>query len=219
MKCARPECLAEVECRGRGRPALFCSIDCRRAAYAEKSRANLRNSRANKKSRGECSQCPSLVVPGKTRCVKHDEQHRAEYDENPERHSAAMKRNYQENKEERKAASRKRYSENKETIRVKQNAYNKTPAGREADRLHHLRRRALKEGASGTCNKTQLRSRIDVFGGRCWVPGCGKTYEEIDHVIPLSKGGTNWPVNLRPICKKHNCQKHDKNWRDFLKEI
>ena len=54
----------------------------------------------------------------------------------------------------------------------------------------------------GSCSLLQLWWRIKYYDYLCWI--CGKDYEEIDHVIPVSKGGTNWPANLRPICKKCN---------------
>ena len=43
---------------------------------------------------------------------------------------------------------------------------------------------------------------------------CGKTADEvkldIDHIIPLSKGGSNTNDNLITSCEKCNCQKHTK---------
>ncbi len=62
--------------------------DARRSAnwYAENKggldpvrlRKNLRNCRAAKKARGECSQCPNPAVPDKTRCASHAAKHSAD---------------------------------------------------------------------------------------------------------------------------------------------
>ena len=68
--------------------------------------------------------------------------------------------------------------------------------------------RARKEEAPGTATEEQIRVRMDFYGRRCWI--CGKPFQAIDHVIPLSKGGTNWPANLRPICKRCNSRKRDR---------
>lgn len=89
----------------------------------------------------------------------------------------------------------------------------------DAARLQFHRRRALKNGAIGTCTADQLSARIALYGELCWVPGCGKRYEAIDHVIALSKGGTNWPANLRPICVKHNSQKGTKSPVVFINAL
>ena len=80
-------------------------------------------------------------------------------------------------------------------------------------RVHRLRRRALENDAPGTCTADQLRARLTLFGWTCWM--CRAPYEAIDHVIPLSKGGTNWPANLRPACKSCNNRKGAKDWRLF----
>jgi 5-methylcytosine-specific restriction endonuclease McrA len=38
-------------------------------------------------------------------------------------------------------------------------------------------------------------------------------YDEltVDHVIPLSVGGTNWLKNLQPLCSSCNSSKHTKH--------
>lgn len=64
---------------------------------------------------------------------------------------------------------------------------------------------ARKFNAQGYCTKEQLRWRWEYYGNRCWI--CNSEATETDHVIPLSKGGTNWPANLRPICKPCNVRK------------
>ena len=74
-----------------------------------------------------------------------------------------------------------------------------------------------KRNATGTCTEAQLQARIDFYGRRCYLCGCDwdalpKQDQTIDHVIPISKGGTNWPVNLRPACRTCNTQKRDKSF-------
>lgn len=75
--------------------------------------------------------------------------------------------------------------------------------------LKEMRRRAMKRKAPGHCTLEQLQGRIAVFGGKCWLrlEGCTLVATTIDHVIPLSRGGTNWPSNLRPACKHCNSSK------------
>lgn len=81
------------------------------------------------------------------------------------------------------------------------------------------RRRARKLEAGGQATKMQIRARIDYYGGYCAYclqEGKQVPYEHVDHVIPLSKGGSNWPANLRPACAHHNQSKGNKHpsvWR------
>jgi 5-methylcytosine-specific restriction endonuclease McrA len=50
------------------------------------------------------------------------------------------------------------------------------------------------------------------YGYKC--PMCGMKEPEIklteDHIIPLSKGGSNWIENIQPLCLKCNMKKHNK---------
>lgn len=73
--------------------------------------------------------------------------------------------------------------------------------------------RARKTKAAGTATPQQVKDRIAFYGERCYL--CRQPYQDIDHVIPLSRGGSNWPANLRPICKKCNGTK----WAFPLKQV
>lgn len=45
--------------------------------------------------------------------------------------------------------------------------------------------------------------------GKCL--GCGRVEKlTVDHVVPLSLGGNNWPANLQPLCLSCNLKKHTK---------
>jgi 5-methylcytosine-specific restriction endonuclease McrA len=66
------------------------------------------------------------------------------------------------------------------------------------DRARHL-------DAPGSCNPEQLAARINFYGGRCWI--CGTPASTIDHVIPLVRGGSGHPANLRPACRSCNSSK------------
>ena len=66
------------------------------------------------------------------------------------------------------------------------------------------RHRARKMSAPGTCTPQQLADRVAYYGGLCAY--CREApHEDVDHVIPLSRGGSNWPANLRPSC--HRCKR------------
>ena len=79
-------------------------------------------------------------------------------------------------------------------------------------KIYRQLRDARKRGASGEFTPEQLQARITFYGGRCYLCGCDwyalpKEDQTIDHVIPLAKGGSNWPSNLRPACRSCNSKK------------
>lgn len=69
------------------------------------------------------------------------------------------------------------------------------------------RRRARKQRAEGYeyTTSVHIQARRELYGNRCYI--CGAQAEAMDHVIPLVKGGSHWPANLRPICAHCNATK------------
>lgn len=63
--------------------------------------------------------------------------------------------------------------------------------------------------------KVQLEQRMSVFGFRCAY--CGGSFDHIDHVKAISKGGYHCLSNLRPACKRCNQEKHNMFLIDWLK--
>jgi 5-methylcytosine-specific restriction endonuclease McrA len=75
------------------------------------------------------------------------------------------------------------------------------------------RRSQRKRTAVGSCSQEQWEARIDFYGHRCYLCGCDwdalpKGQKHQEHVIPISRGGSNWPANLRPACQPCNSRKH-----------
>lgn len=74
-------------------------------------------------------------------------------------------------------------------------------------------RRALKKGNDGTITAQEWQGLKEKFVHTCLK--CGRREPEIqltlDHVIPLSKGGTNSIDNVQPLCRSCNCSKGTKH--------
>lgn len=68
-------------------------------------------------------------------------------------------------------------------------------------------RRALRAAAPTVpFTNAQLDARLAYYGHRCWICKTGP-YEHLDHVKPLSKGGSHMLSNLRPACASCNSSK------------
>lgn len=97
-----------------------------------------------------------------------------------------------QNKEKRKEAKDRWRAKNKDLT----NFYTR--------RHNHLRKNAL-----GSYSKKEAESLFDRFNGLCAYCKTAKA-TSIDHVVPLTKGGSNFIENLLPACIPCNSRKKDK---------
>lgn len=98
------------------------------------------------------------------------------------------------------------YLANKERQLAKSRAWR--IAHKDQFHVYRNRNRAKRREAKGQATPEQIAARVAFYGSRCAY--CNGPYESIDHVVPLSRGGSNWPANLRPACKKCNFTKGTK---------
>ena len=72
--------------------------------------------------------------------------------------------------------------------------------------------RARRKLADGSFTVWEWENMKKQYGFRC--PACFKIEPQIklsiDHIIPLSKGGTNFIENIQPLCVSCNVKKHTK---------
>jgi 5-methylcytosine-specific restriction endonuclease McrA len=87
--------------------------------------------------------------------------------------------------------------------------------------LHKVRlRRAARAGAEGTFTLEDVEQMYASQGGCCAYCGVpvGDVYD-IDHIVPLSRGGSNWPGNLCIACPTCNSRKGRKPAEQFRAEL
>jgi 5-methylcytosine-specific restriction endonuclease McrA len=97
------------------------------------------------------------------------------------------KRN-QKHREEQRAYYRERFATNAKDREYRRSAKHK--------------RRSLTEGDLTAAQWLEL---VEECGGMCVI--CHAPYEEMDHIIPLSKGGKHTLDNVQPLCRKCNREK------------
>jgi 5-methylcytosine-specific restriction endonuclease McrA len=165
----------------------------------------------------------------------HREMARAWYEAHPEQAKATQKLYAQGHKEETNARVRKRRLD--PVIRAKHNA--ETKAWREANaemyseikhrhyeanterwRAYTRNYRAAKSGNGGKHTPEDIQVLFNLQRGLCHcgvaliISGRGKFH--VDHMLPISRGGSNGPENLQLLCQPCNNSKGAKTMDEWL---
>jgi 5-methylcytosine-specific restriction endonuclease McrA len=173
--------------------------------------------------RSECKACRKIYK--KERVNRPEHIARIQSPEYKTRRNAKSRELYKKIPPEKKAAMSKRWSarmqdpEIKERYRQINKIYRQTPRGRAVLRAAEQRRRALELGSSGTFTKDDITLMFKNQKGRCWYCQTKLKRYEIEHRIPLSRGGSNNPSNLVLSCVTCNRSKGAKlphEWSDRL---
>ncbi len=81
----------------------------------------------------------------------------------------------------------------------------------EAGAVRHYRR-AQRWGSDSDYTAAQWETLVSHFGNVCLA--CGANDVTVDHVVPLSRGGSNTLLNLQPLCRQCNSIKGE-SCRDY----
>ena len=85
-------------------------------------------------------------------------------------------------------------------------------------RMYMYRRKQTIKGAGIYPSLERIKRLYEDFLNLCAYCGLNKA-DTIDHIIPLTKGGTNGIENLLPACRSCNSQKRDKLLVEWKPEI
>ena len=80
--------------------------------------------------------------------------------------------------------------------------------------------RARKKGAVGKHTQADIDTIMEMQKGKCAYcrTAIRKKYA-VDHIVALTKGGTNWPTNLQLVCTPCNSRKRNKDAIDFSQQL
>lgn len=166
-------------------------------------------------------------------CCKRREELRRERDK--EKRLAYMRARYHANIEENRARLReqgRRWREanrERERQRCREWAAANPDASKAIKRKYRQRhpeagrrsmqiRRCRLKGAVGFYRLEDIHRIQKAQKGKCAC--CGKRAElHIDHIVPISRGGSNWPRNIQLLCKPCNSRKHAKDPIQFMQEM
>lgn len=140
----------------------------------------------------------------------HQEEHaaycRAYYEAHRE-DLTARKREYRRAFPEKERASQQRWrGRNEERLKAYWSAWAKQ--NKEKCRQKYHNRRSLKRAVSGSFNARDIKEIYDLQKGRCaYCKTKLKRGRHIDHITPLSRGGSNERRNIQLTCAKCNSRR------------
>lgn len=119
---------------------------------------------------------------------------------------------YRRDPEKFKRWERERRAADPARVRAQENArYHAAPTTK---RLGAKRRKARKKGALGSYTVAEWRALLASVEGRCVY--CDAEATTADHVVPLSRGGTDYIDNIVPACAPCNISKGAKLLEEWL---
>lgn len=171
----------------------FTGRPCRRGHVTYRLTAN-----------GTCHACYLIILGDHQRrnCEKYRPIKSDWSKKNSERLNAKARENYRLNPGPKIRATKAWIEKNQERARVR-------------TRNHRARKRAA-EGI-------HTASDIDaLFGKQAGLCLCGADLVlgyHVDHIIPLSRGGSNWPANLQLLCAPCNCSKGPRLMSEWVDRV
>jgi 5-methylcytosine-specific restriction endonuclease McrA len=93
-------------------------------------------------------------------------------------------------------------------------------ANPEAYRAQTQTRKALMANAEGRHTADDLKALLKQQNSRCgYCRRSIKTTWTVDHIQPLSRGGTNWITNIQLLCPSCNYSKQDADPLEFARRL
>jgi len=191
---------------------------------AEKPKTEFHKSKVYKD--GLCYRCKSCVAATSKEWYENNKEYalekcRIRYSENPSRHQKLTSAWKIDNASRVSEKSREYYRANTEKCLANNKAWRN--ANPDVCATHRRKRRSSIMKAEGNHCIADVIKILESQRGLCATCGSklfksGKKKYHVDHIMPLSKGGSNWPSNLQCLCRDCNLRKGAKHPDDWAKE-
>ena len=130
-------------------------------------------------------------------------------EEHKEQISEYKKRWAGENEDSVSVSRRKHYESNRDEViaRSKKWAENNPERVRQAKTNNLRKRRAARHASLGSFTAEEFKELCESYGNKCLACGDTEAVLEADHVLPLTKGGSDSISNIQPLCGSCNRKK------------
>jgi 5-methylcytosine-specific restriction endonuclease McrA len=137
------------------------------------------------------------------------EARRKYYEEHKEEISEYKKRWSAENEESVSASRRKHYELNRDEViaRSKKWGEDNPEKVKRAKANNSRKRRAARHASPGSFPAEEFKALCESCGNRCLACGATEALLEADHVVPLTRGGSDDIGNIQPLCGTCNRKK------------
>jgi|SRR5579859_100673 len=202
---------------------VYCKPECYEEARRRQAKTPEQRARhARKTARRRENNPESVKEESKRSRTKHREQ-RAEDNRQFHKNNPDYRREYtREYRANLGPGARKQehatyYQTHKEQVSKRVSAYNK--ANPDVLQLKNSRRRALLANAPGNWTRQEFKELCEAVDYYCSY--CHERFDKLtaDHIIPLSRGGSNDITNIIPACGPCNYSKQDKTPLEFIKPL
>lgn len=152
---------------------------------------------------------------------------------NRDKKSAYDRARYKANSEAMRARAKVHRETNPDYLKSYNHSYYKENADKISDAVRQWRQenpdkrraiinrhKAAKRNAEGRFTDNDIRSMLKSQHGRCvYCRADIKDCYTVDHITPLSRGGSNWPDNLQLVCASCNSSKKDKTHDEYVARL